>query len=62
MTRLAATATLLVTDEQAARELLWRGQRSLIEENVAEAQSRLKSSRAAFGGSFDGDFVRLTLW
>ncbi len=50
LTRLAATATLLVTDEQAARELLWRGKRSVIEENVADAQSRLKSAERLSAG------------
>ena len=50
LTRLAATATLLVTDEQAARELLWRGKRSIIEENVAAARSRLKSAERLSAG------------
>lgn len=44
LTRLAATAALLVTDEQAARELLWREERSLIEDKVAEANARLKQA------------------
>ena len=44
LTRLAATATLLLTDEQAARELLWRDQRSLIEGKVEGAQAQLKSA------------------
>ena len=44
LTRLAATATLLVTDEEAARELLWRDQRSLVEAKVGEAQARLKGA------------------
>ena len=44
LTRLAATATLLLTDEQAARELLWREQRSVIEDKVADAQARLKAA------------------
>lgn len=42
--RLAATATLLLTDEQAARELLWREQRSLIEDRVAESSAKLKAA------------------
>ena len=44
LTRLAATATLLLTDEQAARELLWRQQRSMIEDTVEAAQAKLKSA------------------
>jgi len=44
LTRLAATATLLLTDEQAARELLWRGQRSVIEAKVGDAQAVLKTA------------------
>ena len=44
LTRLAATATLLVTDEEAARELLWRDQRSLVEDKVGQAQARLKGA------------------
>jgi protein arginine kinase len=50
LTRLAATATLLLTDEQAARELLWRDQRSLIEEKVGDAQVRLKSAERLSAG------------
>ena len=42
LSRLAATATLLLTDEQAARELLWREQRSVIEAKVGDAQAKLK--------------------
>ena len=44
LTRLAATATLLLTDEQAARELLWREQRSVIEAKVGDAQAALKTA------------------
>jgi protein arginine kinase len=44
LARLAASATYLLTDEQAARELLWRGQRSRIEELVGSSQERLKSA------------------
>ena len=50
LTRLAATATLLLTDEQAARELLWRDQRSLIEDEVAGAQAKLKSAERLSAG------------
>ena len=50
LTRLAATATLLLTDEQAARELLWREKRSLIEDKVAEALARLKSAERLSAG------------
>ena len=50
LTRLAATATLLLTDEQAARELLWRDQRSIVEDKVAEAQARLKSAERLSAG------------
>ncbi len=42
--RLAASATYLLTDEQAARELLWRGRRSFIEAQVADARERLKGA------------------
>ena len=41
---LNAVVTYLITEEQAARELLWRGQRSLLEGKVAGAQVRLKGS------------------
>ncbi len=44
LTRLAATATLLVTDEQAARELLWHDRRSYLEAKVGEASARLKQA------------------
>jgi len=44
LTRLAATVTLLVTDEQAARELLWREERLKIEAQVEAAQSVLKQA------------------
>lgn len=44
LTRLAATATLLLTDEQAARELLWRDQRSVIEAKVGDAQAKLRAA------------------
>ena len=44
LTRLAATATLIVTDEQAARELLWHDERSLLQDKVSEATVRLKKS------------------
>ena len=44
LSRLAATATLLVTDEQAARELLWRDQRSFIEDKVEEATAKLNKA------------------
>jgi len=44
LTRLAATATLLVTDEQAARELLWREERLKIEDQVSAAGVRLKQA------------------
>ncbi len=44
LTRLTATATLLVTDEQAARELLWRDQRSFMEDKVGDAKARLKKA------------------
>ncbi|MGI4790447.1 MAG: hypothetical protein ACRYFS_16540, partial [Janthinobacterium lividum] len=50
LTRLAATAMLLLTDEQAARELLWREQRSLIEDKVGDAQARLKSAERLSAG------------
>ena len=50
LTRLAATATLLLTDEQSARELLWREQRSFIEDKVAEAQVRLKAAERLSAG------------
>jgi len=50
LTRLAATATLLLTDEQAARELLWRNQRSLIEDKVEKAQASLKSAERLSAG------------
>ncbi len=50
LTRLAATATLLLTDEQAARELLWRDQRSVIEDKVAGAQAKLKSAERLSAG------------
>ena len=50
LTRLAATATLLLTDEQAARELLWRDERSLVEERVGEAQTKLKSAERLSAG------------
>lgn len=50
LTRLAATATLLLTDEQAARELLWREQRSVIEEKVAGAQAKLKLAERLSAG------------
>ncbi len=42
LARLAASATYLLTDEQAARELLRRGGRSEIETQVAAAQEHLK--------------------
>lgn len=44
LTRLAATASLLVTDEQAARELLWRRERLKIEGLVEAAETRLKEA------------------
>ena len=44
LTRLAATATLLITDEQAARELLWREQRSYLEGKVGDAAVHLKGA------------------
>ena len=44
LTRLAATVTLLVTDEEAARELLWRDERLKIEGLVAAAQVSLKQA------------------
>lgn len=50
LSRLAATATLLLTDEQAARELLWRDGRSIIEEKVTEAQARLKQAERLSAG------------
>jgi len=50
LTRLAATATLLLTDEQAARELLWRDQRSLMEDKITQAQARLKSAERLSAG------------
>ncbi len=50
LTRLAATATLLVTDEQAARELLWLDRRSYLEEKVAEARDRLKRAERLSAG------------
>ena len=50
LTRLAATATLLLTDEQAARELLWRDRRSLVEDKIAGAQARLKSAERLSAG------------
>ncbi len=50
VTRLAATATLLLTDEQAARELLWRDQRSSMEDKVTDAQTRLKLAERLSAG------------
>ncbi len=50
LTRLAATATLLLTDEQAARELLWRDQRSLMEDKIVDAQARLKAAERLSAG------------
>jgi protein arginine kinase len=50
LTRLAATATLLLTDEQAARELLWRDGRSYIGGKVAEAQAKLKTAERLSAG------------
>jgi protein arginine kinase len=42
--RLSAVTTYLVTDEHAAREVLWRTQRPLVEARVAEALARLKAA------------------
>lgn len=50
LTRLAATATLLLTDEQAARELLWRDQRSIVEAKVGDAQAALKTAERLSAG------------
>ncbi len=50
LTRLAATATLLVTDEQAARELLWLDRRSYLEEKVADARERLRRAERLSAG------------
>ena len=50
LTRLAATATLLLTDEQAARELLWQDQRSLMEDKIGGAQAKLKSAERLSAG------------
>lgn len=50
LTRLAATATLLLTDEQAARELLWRDQRSFMEDKIADAQKSLKQAERLSAG------------
>ncbi len=50
LTRLAATATLLLTDEQAARELLRRGGRSKMEAEVADAQAALKAAERLSAG------------
>ena len=50
LTRLAATATLLLTDEQAARELLWHDQRSLMEDKIGGAQAKLKSAERLSAG------------
>ncbi len=50
LTRLAATATLILTDEQAARELLWREQRSKIEDAVGAALARLKVAERLSAG------------
>ena len=47
---LNAVVTYLVTEEQAARELLWRGQRSVIEGHVADAQARLKEAERLSAG------------
>ena len=55
VTRLAATATLLLTDEQAARELLWRDQRSSMEDKIMDAQARLKSAERLSAGRLDGN-------
>ena len=41
---LNAVVTYLITEEQAARELLWRGRRSYLEGRVADAQARLKGA------------------
>ncbi len=50
LSRLAATATLLLTDEQAARELLWRDKRSYMEDKIAEAQAQLKQAERLSAG------------
>jgi protein arginine kinase len=50
LTRLAATAALLLTDEQAARELLWRDRRFVIEDKVGAAQAKLKSAERLSAG------------
>ena len=50
LSRLAATATLLLTDEQAARELLWRDKRSYIEDKIAGAQAQLKQAERLSAG------------
>jgi protein arginine kinase len=42
--RLAAVSTLLVTDEEASRELLRKRQRCLIEDSVKEAGNALKTA------------------
>src|SRR6185437_6837974 len=42
--RLGAVVTYLVTDELAARELLWRTRPDIVEARVADAKARLKAS------------------
>jgi len=42
--RLGAGATYLVTDERAAREMLWRTDRELVEARIADARGRLKAA------------------
>jgi len=44
ISRLGAVVTYLVTDELAARELLWRTRPEIVEARVADAKARLKAS------------------
>ena len=55
LTRLAATATLLLTDEQAARELLWREKRSVIEDNVGGRAGPAEDGGTSFCCGFYGN-------
>lgn len=50
LARLAATATLLSTDEQAARELLWKTDRFTVEARAAEAAAHLESAERLSAG------------
>ncbi|MCW3059833.1 MAG: Arginine kinase [Capsulimonas sp.] len=44
LARLSAVTTFIVADEQAARELLWRNERSIITSKVTEALAKLGES------------------